>query len=523
MSTMPTIPRTLSVSNLPGQFEQLAPLTNFNIFPHLSTLLHDKEIGSLQKTVITMRSYLTTTELSQDQLKKLKTRLIKWTHVLTMEMVKCHGKYFKLYYLKRESAPLLQAVEIARVKLKEQKNIIPKDSLIQAVDRMEQVLIAIKAAQVPALPLFYYFKVFNNSNSSELTKEYTRNASNKFDHLTEQSQQEELVREFLLADTPESDIALGGIIKPEQALTIVRAALVGTHNKQLHERLPRFVMTLNFDALLALLSIESEELILINQLIIHTDYLQSHNQEFQYFLTYQCQQFCDLSNAFAPLIDEQTKKLRLLGIRDITKNDVDELLNLREMIRSSFRLFKKFKSLINELSKDSQVERLVFGKSDQTSRLPGQIEINFSTQIKRLSEDVKTFDAEDIGCPFQIILDKFWECNKPPPNLQAGVEHIPLFEESDLVEEIFTEWKLLYIKDLKECGLLGEISDALYEELKTSFTKAYEHIRENLKDIGILTIGDLIKFRLYNSSMLKEFIDEAIQRTKEVTYERTSN
>jgi len=118
---------------------------------------------------------------------------------------------------------------------------------------------------------------------------------------------------------------------------------------------------------------------------------------------------------------------------------------------------------------------------------------DYKTHMTRLTE-TRDYDERPAGCLFPIIYRNIFE------RTELG--------DLDEAYDIFADWGIFRIEDYREAGLYGRISNDLYAKLnlQSSVVNPFQLATNHLAKLGIKTIADWKRLKIFNLSLLKIYL-----------------
>lgn len=301
-----------------------------------------------------------------------------------------------------------------------------------------------------------------------------------------------LISEYCLLSTPEDICAAAQTMQSSQVLKIIQKAF---GDVRVCKNLPWLIMALSFETLIQVLqALDVIQISGLNAIMLQSN--ERNHPLFDELFKLHRQKFIDSSNAKNMAIDDLDAKFREIDVNSITSEDIEDIFALRDDNLIHWDILKKYKRLIEGIFFDSETKRLFFGKSSEKA----QLEMEYQFRMYRLSENENEMQLAR-GCPFGIIRGRVFE--------DRG------FEDDQAAYEILAYWSIPFLVDARDIGLLGNISEDKFKEFTTDLKSisgkglGYKYLQNRLEALGITSIKSWKEHRIFNKTMLVEFLQKA--------------
>lgn len=270
-------------------------------------------------------------------------------------------------------------------------------------------------------------------------------------------------------------------------IQILEIIVLARENSALSSKIPIMLACLNYNVLQeVLLGLSQDDLNLqnLNSLIKR---ITDQDQEIKKWIENEFytirQTFVDTLNNSSLSIDMLSKRFRdHMYVHRITKEDLKDIDELLEIIKTQQTIVKTLQSLFKGILKDPE-----------TIKVLKEIDEAYTESIARLTQDS---NPNAKGRIFDIIDRNAF--------LAEG------YEDEDDAFECFALWSLVTPEALWRCGLLGKLEEKEFFEINSqnSFTELNKIALGNLMEAGISKIEDFKSLKIYNANLLKEYMSQ---------------
>lgn len=290
---------------------------------------------------------------------------------------------------------------------------------------------------------------------------------------------EELIEKFVLFNNTDDLTKAAALLNPKQVYALITS-------KKCNCKIPRILTSLPHPVFFEfLLAIDDPQATAINR---HLTSVRSEPWFTEHFKQIR-EDFVNLSNKKAKKIDKFNRSLRKMAFHEFSREIIQQIEDLKHETQLAWEAQKRLQLLIHNIITDQETLHLF------NNELPPR----YTGLIHRLSD--KEVEQKMVsGCPYGIIYRISFMDYEDPSQSTSTMK--PEEIESDLVS-IICNWNMAEWTDWITAGII----DAPDAETGWNGISPFKQGVQNLKKWQIESIDDLKRLRIFNDSMLKEYIE----------------